>query len=77
MKYELSKKRTAALVTAVLWDLIWKAFALWRSARRDQPAWFVAILFTNTVGALPIIYLLTNRETKQGDEITPALTEKA
>ncbi len=40
-----------------IWDLVWKALALWRSGRNNQPRWFVAILLLNTVGILPIIYL--------------------
>jgi hypothetical protein len=41
----------------VLWELIWKTFALWYSARNRQSVWFVCCLFLNTVGILPIIYL--------------------
>ena len=45
----------------VFWDLIWRGFALWRSARNEQPIWFVLLLVLNTAGILPIIYLLTHR----------------
>jgi methionyl-tRNA synthetase len=41
-----------------LWILVWKGLALWKSARRKQPIWFVIILITNTLAILPIIYLL-------------------
>lgn len=41
-----------ALVEAVL-----KAFALWKSARRGQMAWFVCVFVFNTAGILPAIYL--------------------
>ena len=48
----------ALLAALVVWSLIWKGFALWRAARADQPAWFVALLVVNTVGLLEIAYLL-------------------
>ena len=31
---------------------------MWRSARNNQLAWFVCIVVFNTMGILPIIYLL-------------------
>ncbi len=39
------------------WDIIWKAIGLWKAARNSQKYWFVFILFINTVGILPMIYL--------------------
>lgn len=41
----------------VLWSLFWKGLALWHSARRHQPYWFVAMLIVNTAGILEIVYL--------------------
>ena len=41
----------------IVWELVWKALALWRAARDNQPIWFVAILIFNTIGILPILYL--------------------
>ena len=46
------------LVPLMIWSLIWKAFGLWHSARRSHKIWFVAILVLNTLGILPIIYLI-------------------
>lgn len=42
----------------VVWSLIWKGLALWRAAKRDEKYWYLAILVLNTVGILPILYLL-------------------
>lgn len=42
----------------IVWELIWKAIALWKCGRNNQPIWFVFILVLNTVGILPIIYLI-------------------
>jgi methionyl-tRNA synthetase len=42
----------------LLWIIIWKALALWQSARRGQKIWFIALLVVNTLGLLEIIYLV-------------------
>jgi len=46
------------LVIAIAWSLTWKGMALWKSARHNQPAWFVCLLVVNALGLLEIIYLL-------------------
>lgn len=45
-----------------LWEFIWKMIALWRSARNNQAVWFICIAVFNTIGILPIIYILTHRK---------------
>lgn len=53
--------RTSVLVLIfiiALIELVLKGFALWKSARRGQSGWFVALLILNTAGILPVIYLL-------------------
>jgi hypothetical protein len=45
------------LVLIILWSLPWKGVALWKAARNNQPAWFVALIIINTVGILEITYL--------------------
>lgn len=46
------------IATAALWELMWKAIALWKAARNKQLAWFIVILVFNTLGILPIVYIL-------------------
>ncbi len=46
------------LILIALWDGVWKVIAMWKSARNNQLAWFICIAIFNTVGILPIIYLL-------------------
>lgn len=41
-----------------LWEVCWKGLALWKAARREQRYWFIALLFINSAGVLPVIYLL-------------------
>ncbi len=49
---------TTFFLLLVLLDLALKAVALWKAARADQMAWFIALIVFNTVGILPIVYLL-------------------
>jgi methionyl-tRNA synthetase len=46
------------MILVGVWDIIWKGIGMWKSAGHKQLAWFIAILILNTVGILPIIYLL-------------------
>jgi len=46
------------IIALILWDALWKAVALWRAGRNNQIIWFAAIFILNTVGILPIVYLL-------------------
>lgn len=43
-----------------LWELFFKAFALWQAAKKDNKIMFGVILLINTVGILPIGYLIFN-----------------
>lgn len=45
-----------------LFDLILKGFALWRAARMEKMGWFIALLIVNSMGILPLLYLLMTRE---------------
>ena len=55
--YELFQNRNF-LIALAFWELIWKAFALWKAAKADHKAFFALILIFNTVGLLPISYLI-------------------
>ncbi|HLP06318.1 MAG TPA: DUF5652 family protein [Paludibacter sp.] len=49
------------VVALALWDIVWKVIGMWRAARNNELAWFICIAVFNTMGILPIIYLLLNR----------------
>ncbi|MBS3065699.1 hypothetical protein J4229_01500 [Candidatus Pacearchaeota archaeon] len=40
-----------------VWSIIWKGLALWKSARLNQPIWFVVMLIVNSLGILEILYI--------------------
>ena len=49
------------LVLLAIWDVVWKGLAMWEAAKRREKGWFIAILIINSVGILPIIYLLIKK----------------
>jgi hypothetical protein len=53
------------IIILVIWEVIWKMFALWKSARSNHRYWFISIALLNTLGLLPILYLLTFRKKPQ------------
>lgn len=58
--------------------IILKGYALWIAAKRDDSAWFVAILILNTLGILELVYLYFIvgkwRTPKSQDETKPSQT---
>jgi len=46
------------IIFFVLWEVIWKLLAMWRAAQNRQPGWFICLALINTMGILPILYLL-------------------
>jgi methionyl-tRNA synthetase len=51
-------KHPWVLVLILLWNLPWKAAALWRSARRGHLGWFLTLILLNTLAILDILYLV-------------------
>lgn len=45
------------LIPLMIWEGVWKAIGLWKSAKNSQLKWFICILIFNTAGILPILYL--------------------
>lgn len=45
------------LAIILIWGLVWKLLALWKSARKNDLVWFILIAVLNTVGVLPILYI--------------------
>lgn len=54
------------LIALIIWSLIWKGIALYKSARSGHKVWFIVFLIINTLGILEIIYIfLINRNKKK------------
>jgi len=50
------------IIIASIWSSVWKIIAMWKSARNNHIVWFIAIAILNTLGVLPIVYILLNRK---------------
>jgi sorbitol-specific phosphotransferase system component IIC len=50
------------IITLFIWDGIWKLIAMWKAGRNNHLAWFICIALINTIGILPIIYILMHRK---------------
>lgn len=55
------------IIVVIIWSVLWKGLALWHSARRGNPWWFVIMIFVNTLGILEIIYLFAVAKLKFGE----------
>ena len=54
----------------LVWSLVWKGLALWKSSQRGEKWWFIALLLINTLGVLEILYIYVfskmKSKTKEG-----------
>ncbi len=41
----------------LVWIVVWKLLALWKSARNNHIVWFIVLAVVNTVGILEILYI--------------------
>lgn len=58
LNYLLNDPKFQALFFVLtIWSLIWKGFALWKSAKNNQRNWFIAMLILNTFGIIEITYI--------------------
>lgn len=56
--WPFSSFTTSLFILVVVFDLVLRGVALWKSARGGQKGWFIALIIFNTVGILPILYLV-------------------
>jgi len=58
----------AFMFLIAVWEAVWKGIALWRAGRNGHKSWFIAIFILNTLGILPIIYVLGFSKRGQSNE---------
>lgn len=56
------------ILIVVLWDVVWKLIAMWKAGRNNHLAWFICIAIFNTMGILPIIYILLFRNKSEENQ---------
>lgn len=64
------------IVIAVVWDTTWKLIAMWKANRNNDLAWFICIGIINTLGILPIIYILLNKKKDVNQPVSDGLLKK-
>ena len=45
------------LMIILIWTIVWKLLALWKSARNNHIVWFIVLAVINTIGILEILYI--------------------
>lgn len=63
----LSTQNKVYLTIALVWSLVWKGIALWKSAQKKEKWWFIAFLLVNTLGVLEIAYIYYFSKTRNGN----------
>jgi hypothetical protein len=57
------------LILFLIWSVLWKAGALWVSARSNEKWWFIVLLILNSMGLLEAIYLFWVKKGKWPKEV--------
>lgn len=68
---QMGGRFTGFFVILMLWSLVWKGMALWKSARLNKQTWFMVFLVVNTLGILEILYLYVFSKKQKIEEIKP------
>lgn len=69
---EILKVSLPILFVIIIWTAVWKALALWKSARKNSPIWFIILLIVNTLGILEILYIfIFSKWSKKKQEAIP------
>ena len=61
-------KNQIVIAFFLFWEIVWKGLALWKSAKKGQKYWFIALLIVNSLGLLPIVYLLIDKYSKKSKD---------
>jgi hypothetical protein len=52
------------IIILAIWDAVWKMIGMWKAGRNNHLAWFICIAIFNTIGILPIIYIIIQKNKK-------------
>ncbi|MDD5331535.1 MAG: DUF5652 family protein [Candidatus Nanoarchaeia archaeon] len=68
MYYGIAPIIWVLIILLVVWDLIIRGIGLWKAANNKHTAWFIALMVLNTVGILPLIYVLFFSKPKRSQD---------
>lgn len=63
--YTFTTNQIVLIAVIALWDFVWKCLAAWKAAERKQWFAFFVILLINSIGVIPILYLLFQKYGKK------------
>ncbi|MFC1686902.1 DUF5652 family protein [Nanoarchaeota archaeon] len=52
-----AQKLVFPVILLMVWQLVWKGIALWKSSRDDKKVWFIYLLIFNFLGLFSIAYI--------------------
>ncbi len=64
------------IIILALWDTVWKLIGMWRAGRNNELVWFICIAIFNTLGILPIIYILLDNNKSEKKEKSEELPKE-
>lgn len=50
------------VIVLIIWEMVWKTIAMWKAGRNNHLTWFICIAVFNTIGILPIVYIIMSRK---------------
>lgn len=59
------------LLFIIIWDTVWKLISMWKASKRNSKIWFVVLAIVNSLGILPILYLIFARTKKEKPNYNP------
>ena len=71
--FEMRVLSLPLIALVIIWSLVIKGIALWKSARKGHKVWFVVFLLLNDIGVLELVYLTWFSKEKHAVlDVTPA-----
>lgn len=67
------RRRLPLVIALAAWDTSWKVIAIRRAIRNRQYRWIAPLLFINSVGVFPMLYL--SRFSRQAPDAGSGITE--
>ncbi len=62
------------IIVLMIWDMAWKGIALWKAGTKKQLVRFVCLLVLNTLGILPMIYLIFFQKKERIEKVKMPIT---
>ena len=50
------------IILIVIWEAVWTAIAMWKSAKKNHLLWFIIFFLVNLLAIPEIIYLIVTRK---------------